>query len=81
MEVKPIPADEVQSVTLPVDFYADLVVKVRTLELLETAMLCHVADDYRGEPQVNSTFIDAVQAIMPDTYEKMKAKLAENSEE
>lgn len=81
MEVKPIPANEVQSVTMPVDFYADLVVKARTLELLERAMLMHVTEDYTDNPVITSGFTSAIKAILPDTYEKMKEKLAETKEE
>ena len=81
MEVKPIPANEVQSVTLSVDFYADLVVKARMLELLERAMLRYVTDDYSNKPVITSGFTSAIKAILPDTYEKMKEKLAEGNEE
>lgn len=82
MEVNPIPANEAQSVTLPVDFYADLVAKARTLELLENALVENVAKDYyRGKANVSDNFIYAIKAILPDTYEKMKEKLAEGNGE
>lgn len=77
MEVKSIPAKEVQSVTLSVDFYADLVMKARTLELLERAMLMHITDDYGNKPVITSGFTSAIEAILPDTYEKMQQAIVE----
>lgn len=81
MEVKPIPANEVQSVTLPVDFYADLVVKARTLELLQRAMLENVTTTYNGEPSITTGFDAAIKAIIPDTYAKMAEMVSKNMED
>lgn len=81
MEVKPIPANEVQSVTLPVDFYAGLVVKARTLELLERSVLENTTTTYDGKPTLSNGFDAAVKAIIPDTYEKMAEKVAKSEEE
>lgn len=81
MEVKQIPANKVQSVTMPVDFYADLVVKARTLELLERAVLENIREDYHHMPCITDHFTDAVKAIIPDTYDKMVEKLAEENAE
>ena len=81
MEVKPIPANDVQSVTMPVDFYADLAVKARALELLERALVENAALNYCDKMSVADRFIYAVQAILPDTYAKMAEKVAKSAEE
>ena len=81
MEVKPIPANEVQSVTMPVDFYADLVFKARALDLLERALVENAEMDYCNRVSVADHFIYAVQAILPDTYSKMAEKISKGEEE